>query len=54
MFLRDICAEYFIAHPAQLGGPGRVVEIYEILFSRRKYNRGRAVVFGGIDVVTRQ
>ena len=58
MFLRDICAEYFIVHPVQLGGPGRVVEIYESVFSRRKYNCGRAVreqwVFGGIDVVIPQ
>ena len=58
MFLHGICAEYFIAHPVQLGGPGRGVEIDENVFSRRKYNRGRAVreqwVFGGIDVVTRQ
>ena len=26
-FLRDICAEYFIDNPVQLGGPGLTVEI---------------------------
>ena len=52
-FCRDVCVDYFLNHPEQLGGPGRVVEIDESLFSRRKYNRGQLVrgqwVFGGYD-----
>eukprot|EP00731_Ephydatia_muelleri_P008685 Em0004g1023a len=52
-FIRDICIQYFIDHPAVLGGPGKEVEIDESKFGRRKYNRGRAVgvhwVFGGME-----
>ena len=52
-FVRDICAEYFLAHPAVIGGPGVEVEIDESKFGKRKYNRGRVVdghwVFGGIE-----
>ncbi|KAL5502984.1 hypothetical protein EMCRGX_G009855 [Ephydatia muelleri] len=52
-FVRDICAEYFLAHPAVIGGPGVEVEIDESIFGKRKYNRGRVVdghlVFGGIE-----
>ena len=52
-FVRDICAEYFLAHPAVISGPGVEVEIDESIFGKRKYNRGRVVdghwVFGGIE-----
>ena len=41
MFLRDLCAEHFIRNPVQIGGPGRIVEIDESVFTRQKYNRGR-------------
>lgn len=56
-YVRDIYAEYFIAHPLRIGGPGHVVEIDESAFVRRKHNVGRVVntqwVFGGLDTETR-
>ena len=55
-FIRDICAHYFIDHPAIIGGPGVKVEIDESKFGNRKYNRGRQVeghwVFGGTERIT--
>ena len=55
-FIRDICAQYFIDHPAIIGGPGVEVEIDESKFGKRKYNRGRQVeghwVFGGTERIT--
>eukprot|EP00731_Ephydatia_muelleri_P008965 Em0004g1303a len=52
-FIRDICIQFFIDHPAVVGGPGKEVEIDESKFGKRKYNRGRAVeghwVFGGME-----
>ena len=52
-FHRDVCAQYFIDHSIMIGGPGKVVEIDESKFGKRKYNKGRYVeghwVFGGIE-----
>ena len=52
-FHRDVCAQYFIDHPVQIGGPGKVVEIDESKFGRRKYHRGRYQdghwIFGGVE-----
>lgn len=52
-FHRDICTQYFLDHPIQIGGIGTTVEIDESKFGKRKYNRGRYTeghwVFGGVE-----
>ena len=52
-FFRDVCGQYFLDNPIVIGGPGKVVEIDESKFGKRKYHRGRSVdghwVFGGIE-----
>ena len=52
-FLREVCAAEMLAHPVVIGGPGRVVEADELLFSRRKNHQGLVLpqqwVLGGID-----
>ena len=39
-FMRDICVEYRIKHPSNIGGVGHIVEIDESAWTKRKYNRG--------------
>ena len=52
-FLRGVCAQYFLDNPITIGGTGKVVEIDESKFGKRKYNRGRYRdghwVFGGVE-----
>ncbi|KAI4293427.1 hypothetical protein PAPHI01_2701 [Pancytospora philotis] len=44
--------------PVRLGGPNRIVQMYESYFGKRKYNRGRlqryAWVFGAIDIISKE
>ncbi|GFN76105.1 transposase, isxo2-like domain-containing protein [Plakobranchus ocellatus] len=57
-YVRDIFGEYFLLHPARIGGQGHIVEIDESVFNRRKAHVGRVLdtqwVFGGIDVQTKE
>ena len=57
-FCRDVCLEYLLAHPIQIGGPGRIAEIDECQVVRRKANVGHIVreqrVFGGIEPATNE
>jgi hypothetical protein len=39
-FIRDICVEHCIKHPAKIGGDNHIVEIDESAWTKRKYNRG--------------
>ena len=52
-FCRDVCAEYLNSRNEKIGGPGKVVQIDEAKFGKRKYNRGRLIegrwVLGGIE-----
>ena len=52
-FCREVCVEYLFRSSEKIGGPGKIVEIDESKFGKRKYNRGRRVdgvwVFGGIE-----
>ncbi len=42
-FCREVCSEILIEDSEIIGGPGRVVEIDESKFGKRKYHRGKKV-----------
>jgi len=52
-FCHKVCVVILEDHSEQIGGPGRIVEIDESKFGKRKFNRGKKVdgvwVFGGIE-----
>jgi len=52
-FLREVCCVILQEQSEPIGGPGKVVEIDESKFGKRKYNKGKRVegqwVFGGIE-----
>ena len=52
-FCREVCAAYLDGRFAPIGGPGKIVEIDESKFGKRKYNRGilrdGKWVFGGME-----
>ena len=57
-FCREILIEWCIKREGGIGGEGKIVEIDESKFGKRKYNVGRLVegqwVFGGVCRETRQ
>ena len=52
-FCREVLEHAFLNEEEKLGGVGKIVEIDESKFGKRKYHRGHAVegqwVFGGIQ-----
>lgn len=52
-FCREVCINYGQRNSQKIGGHGKIVEIDEAKFGKRKYNRGRIItgqwVFGGIE-----
>lgn len=52
-FCREVCMCICVHESSSLGGEGKIVEIDESLFGKRKYNRGKRVngkwVFGGVE-----
>ena len=52
-FCREVCVEACVAGSERLGGVGKIVEIDESKFGKRKFNRGKRVdgkwVFGGVE-----
>lgn len=52
-FCREVCIGWVHDNSEKLGGEGKIVEIDEAKFGRRKYNRGRVIeghwVFGAIE-----
>ena len=52
-FAREVCVAVLEKDSEAIGGPGKVVEIDESKFGKRKYHKGTRVdgcwVFGGIE-----
>lgn len=58
-FCREVCVDYtFKKSVTKLGGVGKIVEIDEAKFGKRKYNKGRVIkgtwVFGGFERGTKR
>ena len=57
-FSREVCICILENFSQQIGGPGRIVEIDESKFGKRKFHKGRRVdgvwVFGGIERETKK
>jgi transposase-like protein len=56
-FSRQVCTSILEINSEKLGGPGKIVEIDESKFGKRKFHKGRRVdgvwVFGGIERETK-
>lgn len=52
-FCREVVLDKYVNYPTKLGGEGKIVEIDESKFGKRKYHRGHRVegqwVFGGYE-----
>ena len=52
-FCREVCMEWAAERSHKLGGPGKIVEIDEAKFGKRKYHRGRKIegqwILGGVE-----
>jgi ISXO2-like transposase domain len=52
-FFREVCMDMLLNEAGMIGGVGKIVEIDESKFGKRKYNRGRRVegrwVLGGVE-----
>ena len=58
ILLHNRVADWLVANPSPLGGPGIIVELDEAKFGKRKYNKGAYQegqwVLGDVDIVCRQ
>ena len=57
-FCREVCEVTLFENSVRIGGPGKIVQIDESKFGKRKYHRGHRVegqwVFGGIESDSRK